>query len=319
MSKKKISISKDFKLSADSHAINVSLAKEGGLIESIILQHFYFWHQCNRDNNEMIKNGRVWFFRSISGFSETYKYLSVDQIRGCIDRLVESGLVLKSNFFEDKMKKTSWYSLSDDILELFGETPNAFREKPNDLGKSQTEDNIIINYNNKNKEIYNKECDENLFSVFSTFANEYKKLCGKHTVSGIKNLYEEFKKRHKDWKDVIPLLMPALKLEHQARTNATARKVFYPTPKNLSTYLGKQRAWEVWVDEIAKHNDNQYTPQCDGVSLMWNDHAKCYMTPFEIYSIADGYTNKDRPNGAVVMWRGYKYIWNGENKEWIKE
>ena len=111
----------------------------------------------------------------------------------------------------------------------------------------------------------------------------------------------------------------SVELEHQARTNATARKVFYPTPKNLSTYLGKQRAWEVWVDEIAKHNDNQYTPQCDGVSLMWNDHAKCYMTPFEIYSIADGYTNKDRPNGAVVMWRGYKYIWNGENKEWIKE
>lgn len=164
-----------------------------------------------------------------------------------------------------------------------------------------------------------KKEEEELFARFEEFANEYKKLCGKHTVSGIKNLYEEFKKRHKDWKDVIPLLMPALKLEHQARTNATARKVFYPTPKNLSTYLGKQRAWEVWVDEIAKHNDNQYTPQCDGVSLMWNDHAKCYMTPFEIYSIADGYTNKDRPNGAVVMWRGYKYIWNGENKEWIKE
>lgn len=164
-----------------------------------------------------------------------------------------------------------------------------------------------------------KKEEEELFARFEEFANEYKKLCGKHTVSGIKNLYEEFKKRHKDWKDVIPLLMPALKLEHQARTNATARKVFYPMPKNLSTYLGKQRAWEVWVDEIAKHNDNQYTPQCDGVSLMWNDHAKCYMTPFEIYSIADGYTNKDRPNGAVVMWRGYKYIWNGENKEWIKE
>ena len=164
-----------------------------------------------------------------------------------------------------------------------------------------------------------KKEEEELFARFEEFANEYKKLCGKHTVSGIKNLYEEFKKRHKDWKDVIPLLMPALKLEHQARTNATARKVFYPMPKNLSTYLGKQRAWEVWVDEIAKHNDNQYTPQCDGVSLMWNDHAKCYMTPFEIYSIADGYTNKDRPNGAVVMWRGYKYIWDGENKEWIKE
>ena len=199
---------------------------------------------------------------------------------------------------------------------------NPLMENPNMDNQPQLNTNSIKDvFKEGLKEIERnqKKEEEELFARFEEFANEYKKLCGKHTVSGIKNLYEEFKKRHKDWKDVIPLLMPALKLEHQARTNATARLVFYPTPKNLSTYLGKQRAWEVWVDEIAKHNDNQYTPQCDGVSLMWNDHAKCYMTPFEIYSIADGYTNKDRPNGAVVMWRGYKYIWNGENKEWIKE
>lgn len=163
-----------------------------------------------------------------------------------------------------------------------------------------------------------KEEDE-LFARFGEFANEYKKLCGKHTVSGIKNLYEEFKKRHKDWKDVIPLLMPALKLEHQARTNATARKVFYPTPKNLSTYLGKQRAWEVWVDEIAKHNDNQYTPQCDGVSLFWNELQQCYITPFDVDDIVDGYTNANRPNGAVVMWRGYRYNWNSITQKWVKQ
>jgi hypothetical protein len=113
--------------------------------------------------------------------------------------------------------------------------------------------------------------------------------------------------------------MPALKLEHQARTNANARNEFYPMPKNLSTYLGKQRAWDAWLDDIAKYNDNEYHPQCDGISLFWNELQQCYITPFDIDGIADGYTNANRPNGAVVMWCGYKYMWNSEVKYWMKQ
>jgi len=312
---KKITISNTFKVLPDTHAINVSLAKEVGLVESIILQHFYFWHQCNKDNESMIKNGRVWFFRSISGFVETYKYLSTDQIRGCIDRLVDSGLVLKDNFFEDKMKKTSWYSLSDIVLELFGENTIAFGKIPNDLGKSQTKDNIIEYNKNKDKEI-KKESDLELYSQFEAFAKEYKKRCGKKTVSSIKVLYEDFKKRHKDWQQVIPYLMPCLIKEDEERIRANATRTFYPAPKMLSTYLGKQRAWESFIDDVKLYNDNEYHPQCDGVSLFWNDISQCYITPFDIDNVTDGYTKFTRPNGAIVMWRGYRYKWCKEIMQW---
>lgn len=315
--RKKITISTGFKVTPDTHAINVSLATEVGLVESIILQHFFFWHQCNKENADMIKNGRVWFFRSVSGFTETYKYLSADQIRGCIDRLVESGLVLKNNFFEDKMKKTSWYSLSDEILTFFGESPIAFGKIPNDLGKSQTKDNNIEDNKNKDKEI-KKECDD-FFAIFETFAKEYKKRCGNKTVSSIKNLYEDFKKRHKDWQQVLPYLMPCLKKEDEERIKAKATRTFYPAPKNLSTYLGKQRAWESFIDTVKIQDDNGYTPQCDGISLFWNELQQCYITPFDVESVTDGYTKDNRPNNAVVMWRGYKYTWNSNVKQWVKQ
>lgn len=177
----------------------------------------------------------------------------------------------------------------------------------------------LIEFKEQKIERNQKKYNDELFNQFEEFANEYKTLCGKHTVSGIKTLYEDFKKRHKDWRDIIPLLLPALKMEHQARTNANARNEFYPSPKNLSTYLGKQRAWEVWLDDIVKYNEKEYRPICDGISLFWNELQQCYITPFDIDGIADGYTNANRPNGAVVMWCGYKYMWNSEVKNWIKQ
>lgn len=196
-------------------------------------------------------------------------------------------------------------------------------EKPNTDNQPQLNTNSIndVFEEEEQKEIErNQKKDDNaLFSQFEEFAKEYKTLCGKHTVSGIKTLYEEFKKRHKDWQEVIPLLMPALKIEHQERLNANARKVFFPMPKNLSTYLGKQRAWEVWIEYIAKYNANEYHPQCDGISLFWNDLQQCYITPFDVESVTDGYTNENRPNNAVVMWRGYKYTWNSDVKRWVKQ
>lgn len=195
-------------------------------------------------------------------------------------------------------------------------------ENPNMDSQPQLNTNNINNVFDKElKEIERnqKKDDDELFYLFEAFAKEYKTLCGKHTVSGIKTLYEDFKKRHKDWKEVIPLLLPALKIEHQERVNANARKVFFPMPKNLSTYLGKQRAWDVWIEDIAKYNSKEYHPKCDGVSLFWNEIQQCYITPFDIENVTDGYTKDNRPNNAVVMWRGYKYAWNSNAKQWVKQ
>lgn len=197
-----------------------------------------------------------------------------------------------------------------------------YTENPDVDNQPQLNTNRINNVNNKRlkeEERNQKKEKDELFCQFETFAKEYKNLCGKHTVSGIKTLFNDFVKRHKDWKTVIPMLMPALHLEDQARKNAAARKEFYPMPKNLSTYLGKQRAWEVWTEDIGRRMTDEYTPHCDGISLFWNDIANCYITPFDITTLSDGYNENNRPDAAVVMWRGWKYIWNKERKNWVKE
>ena len=62
--------------------------------------------------------------------------------------------------------------------------------------------------------------------------------------------FKEFKDRHKDWREVLPLLLPAI--EYQAAWRA--RHIGWVAPwKNFKTYLGKQRAWEL-----------RYPPQTHG-------------------------------------------------------
>ena len=147
---KKIVLPEDFCVLAEGHSFNVSIAKAFGLTEAILLQNFYHWHQCNKGNDDMFKDGRVWFFRSIAQIVECYPYLSPDKVRYAIDRLIESGFLLKGNYSEDKLKKACWYSLSDETLSLFGENNIPFGKTQNDLGNSQ------LNYNNK-------DIDNNLY------------------------------------------------------------------------------------------------------------------------------------------------------------
>jgi len=65
-------------------------------------------------------------------------------------------------------------------------------------------------------------------------------------------------KKHKDWKSILPLLLPAIQAEIRARATAKQQQRFFPEPKNLKTYLN-QRSWEAYSEVSAqtKMNDEE--------------------------------------------------------------
>lgn len=63
-------------------------------------------------------------------------------------------------------------------------------------------------------------------------------------------------------------------------------------------------------------NEGEYHPKLDGFNLRWIESEKCYMTPFDLDMLVDGYTKENRPASAMVMKNGIKYIWNTESKQW---
>lgn len=121
------------------------------------MQNFLHWHKANGDNENMRKEGRIWFFRSISGICECYPYLSPDKIRYAIDRLIKSGFLVKGNFSQDKMKKTNWYSLTDNALVLFGEGEKSHMDCENTERFSKIPNDSVNSQLNYSKETIDKE------------------------------------------------------------------------------------------------------------------------------------------------------------------
>lgn len=199
-----------------------------------------------------------------------------------------------------------------------------FYEDPN-VENLNMDNQVQINTNislPNTKETYNKEINKEeikeLKEKFANFVSAYKKMGGK--ARGLDTEFNDFTKRHKDWKQVLPYLQLAVQRETKARNQANAQKKFFPEPKMLQTYLGKQRAWELYVTIGEDIKTDDYTPICDG-ALSWSDYLNCYVYVGMFYGhVSDGYTDENRPNGArIMLGNGGGFItWDSETKKWNK-
>lgn len=131
----------------NTHSFNVQLATEIGLEECIILQHFYYWHKINCENENMVIDDKVWFFTSRKNIQSVFPYLSEQKIKTCLLRLEEKGYILKENKNANKIVKANWYALTEKSLAIFGEINQPLVKITNDWLKQPT--------NNSNNNIYN--------------------------------------------------------------------------------------------------------------------------------------------------------------------
>ena len=148
-----------FRFMYNTHSFSVELATTLGLEKTLILQHFFYWHQANADNENMYKDNAVWFFTSRKNIMGVFPYLTERKIRSAIDELVEGGYVRKGNYSTDKMKKTNWYSLTEKSLALFKENDQPLDKMTNDWSKCPTKDiiNKDIEITDKKKETISKD------------------------------------------------------------------------------------------------------------------------------------------------------------------
>lgn len=119
--------------------------------------------------------------------------------------------------------------------------------------------NNIINNNIEEKKIIKKESEQ----IFDEFRKAYK---GKKR--GLATELENFKKKHpKDWKDIVPLLMPALEREEQHRQIAKAAGEFVPQWAMLQTWINQSR-WEMEYPE-----DEQQVTQVQPTAPAANEYG----------------------------------------------
>ncbi|MBQ0073986.1 MAG: hypothetical protein KBT34_07305 [Prevotella sp.] len=307
-------------LGVETHSFNVSLAKEVGLAEAIILQNFHFWHRANVDNPDMTKDGRVWFFRSVKSICDDFCYLTPSKVKTAIEKLVSDGWVLRGDYNSDRMKRVTWYSLTDFTLSLFtglpiGENRQCNSENPLTIGENRHKDSIIQ--------------DNNIYSFTDIKEKEEKKLSSKKESD---ELFEECWKayRRKGSKKVAKT--------HWAKLNDDERqkvKVHIPYYVSAASDRNYQKDFERYlrdrIFETPVYNNNQlvYDPEngstsiyhpYGNTSIIWDDIHKRYiiMSPPE-WGVADGYTDDNRPHGAELWYQNRLYVWLSPHKYWHKE
>lgn len=108
------------KLLFDEYPIiaNKTLARELGLIESIVLQQIHYWLELNKQTRKNYRDGRYWTYNSIRNWQEKdFDYLSIDTVRRVFIKLEKEGFLIVSNYNKDPRDKTKWYSLNEEKLE----------------------------------------------------------------------------------------------------------------------------------------------------------------------------------------------------------
>ena len=80
--------------------------------------------------------------------------------------------------------------------------------------------------------------DDELEKLFDEFRKAYPTQ-----KRGLQTEFANFKKKHKDWKEVLPLLLPAIQAEIAWHEEKRRKREFCPQYKNFQTWIN-QRCWE---------------------------------------------------------------------------
>ena len=246
---------------------------------------------------------------------------SKDTLYKYIDELIERGWLVRVNQVRDNGRFGSTiYTLKAEaqmpcpknsdteehrVLNL--PTPN-FTDTEK-LGHRDKREYIHKRENIKREKETNKEND--VFELFCAFCKKYRKYGGR--VRSMKTEFENFKKKHKDWKEIIPMLDYALEKENEEREQATMRGDFFPVMKNLQTYIN-QRSWEVYSEGFEEYDPNEYHPADLKYDPKYNAYRFYGISPQ--LNLYDGYTDEDRPNGARVVEQFNVYEWRSDIKDW---
>lgn len=95
------------------------IAKMYGVNEAIFINNIYFWINHNVANNKHFHDGRFWTYNTKKAFTELFPFWTYAQVKNIIKKLVEKDVLLTANFNENTWDKTAWYSLSENIIEMF--------------------------------------------------------------------------------------------------------------------------------------------------------------------------------------------------------
>lgn len=247
-------------------------------------------------------------FRGSLQYISDWLGISKQNVRLIIKRLVEKGLIIKRDEFINNVKFCRYTVCMKQPQGMNVSCMGGGNETATDNNSNNNKDNKEDTNVSKKVSFSPTEEEKNMFEEFR------KKYPG--NKRGLKTELDLLVKKHKDWRDIIPILNKAIDVENRKRKEAKDSDSFYPSPKNLQTYINN-RAWEAFADE-PYYDENEYHPSTNGSDVRWNEPSQCYICfyPWAFDNLCDGYTKDTRPDNATVYCQGRKYVWSKKQQKW---
>jgi hypothetical protein len=138
------------------YSFDIKIAEKYGVDRAIMLHNLVYWVKHNAANKKNFYDGKFWTYNSVKAFEKIFPFWSYKTIRRIIESLLKDGLIIVGNFNESTYDRTSWYTLSDEIIEAYklveflGKCicPNGQMEMPKQAdGNAQTGESYIGNIN----------------------------------------------------------------------------------------------------------------------------------------------------------------------------
>lgn len=126
------------------YSFNVEIAKRYGLDEAVFLHNLYFWILKNEANGRHFYEGRSWTYNSGDALCRLFPFWNKKQIYRLIAKLKEAGAIYVGNFNENKMDRTAWYALGEEVLEIYEGRDKKVEMQVPKTGNGSTESGTAI-------------------------------------------------------------------------------------------------------------------------------------------------------------------------------
>lgn len=102
------------------YSFNLEAARRYGVDGAVLLQGMAAWITKNRANERHFHDGRWWTYNSQEALTRLFPFWTRRQIQRIVKALNEEGALLLGQYSDGLTARTTWYSLSDDVLRLLG-------------------------------------------------------------------------------------------------------------------------------------------------------------------------------------------------------
>lgn len=93
------------------HSLDTDIACKVGANAALIYEAIKWWCAKHKVDGTNHYDGNWWVYNSIDAWKQLFPYLSMQNIRTALDKLLEAELILKGHY--GGMNRTSWYAIAD--------------------------------------------------------------------------------------------------------------------------------------------------------------------------------------------------------------